>query len=150
MIKLSCIFYIYLLLVWKINHYSLYIIYQIHWPYHRAFIYLVQLDRYLFFSQNLENCNFGRSFHGNEKQYEKNPKNSKIQMHFQYTVFGPLDEFLGFNQICYYECPHISGIYLESLLISILCNHKIGVVHAPTRILFKLADSVRCVTKTNK
>ena len=39
-------------------------------------------------------------------------------MHFQYTVFGPLDEFHGFIQICYYECPHISGIYLESLLIS--------------------------------
>ena len=38
-------------------------------------------------------------------------------MHFQYTVFGPLDEFHGFIQICYYECPHISGIYLESLLI---------------------------------
>ena len=37
-------------------------------------------------------------------------------MHFQYTVFGPLDEFHGFIQICYYECPHISGIYLESLL----------------------------------
>ena len=38
-------------------------------------------------------------------------------MHFQYTVFGPLDEFYGFIQVCYYECPHISGIYLESLLI---------------------------------
>ena len=38
-------------------------------------------------------------------------------MHFQYTVFGPLDEFHGFIQICYYECPHISGIYLESLLM---------------------------------
>ena len=37
-------------------------------------------------------------------------------MHFEYTVFGPLDEFHGFIQICYYECPHISGIYLESLL----------------------------------
>ena len=37
-------------------------------------------------------------------------------MHFQYTVFGALDEFHGFIQICYYECPHISGIYLESLL----------------------------------
>ena len=37
-------------------------------------------------------------------------------MHFQYTVFGPLDEFHGFIQIYYYECPHISGIYLESLL----------------------------------
>ena len=35
-------------------------------------------------------------------------------MHFQYTVFGPLDEFHGVIQICYYECPHISGIYLES------------------------------------
>ena len=39
-------------------------------------------------------------------------------MHFQYTVFGPLDEFHGFIQICYYECPHISGLYLESLLMS--------------------------------
>ena len=39
-------------------------------------------------------------------------------MHFQYTVFEPLDEFHGFIQICYYECPHISGIYLESLLNS--------------------------------
>ena len=38
-------------------------------------------------------------------------------MHFQYTVFGPLDEFHSFIQICYYECPHISGIYLESLLM---------------------------------
>ena len=36
-------------------------------------------------------------------------------MHFQYTVFGPLDEFHGCFQICYYECPHISGIYPESL-----------------------------------
>ena len=42
-------------------------------------------------------------------------------MHFQYTVFGPLDEFHGFIQICYYECPHISGIYLESLLIPDYC-----------------------------
>ena len=41
-------------------------------------------------------------------------------MHFQYTVFGPPDEFHGFIQICYYECPHISGIYLESLLNSIM------------------------------
>ena len=65
------------------------------------------------FSQNLKNCNFGRGFHGNEKKYEKN------EMHFQYTVFGPLDEFHGFIQICYYECPHVSGIYLESLLIGV-------------------------------
>ena len=43
----------------------------------------------------------------------------KNEMHFQYTVFGPLDEFHGFIQICYYECPHISGIYLESLLIAL-------------------------------
>ena len=37
-------------------------------------------------------------------------------MHFQYTILGPLDEFRGFIQICYFECPHICGIYLESLL----------------------------------
>ena len=45
-------------------------------------------------------------------------------MHFQYTVLGPFDEFHGFIQICYYECPHVSGIYLESLLIT--KQNKIG------------------------
>ena len=38
----------------------------------------------------------------------------KNEMHFQYTDFGPFDEFHGFIQICNYECPHISGIYLET------------------------------------
>ena len=48
-------------------------------------------------------------------------------MHFQYTVFGPLDEFHGFIQICYYECPHISGIYLESLLnVRLAGDHLFG------------------------
>ena len=47
-------------------------------------------------------------------------------MHFQYTVFGPLDEFHGFIQICYYECPHISGIYPESLLMSYEFHVKIA------------------------
>ena len=47
-------------------------------------------------------------------------------MHFQYTVFGPLDEFHGCIQICYYECPHISGIYLESLLIIIIQQNFSG------------------------
>ena len=62
----------------------------------------------IFFSKS-QKSNFGRRFYGNEKKYEK----------AKYTVhsFGPLDEFHGFIQICYYECPHISGIYLESLLI---------------------------------
>ena len=46
----------------------------------------------------------------------KKKKKKKHEMHFQYTVFGPLDEFHGFIQMCYYECPHISGINLESLL----------------------------------
>ena len=34
-------------------------------------MYMVQLEWYLFFSQNLKNSNFGRRFHGNEKKYEK-------------------------------------------------------------------------------
>ena len=96
------------------------------------------------FSQNLKNCNFGRGFHGNEKKYEKN------EMHFQYTVFGPLDEFHGFIQICYYECPHISGIYLESLLIHQIkeCNAYYVKQCFSKQYTFKRMDkSVSYVTK---
>ena len=59
----------------------------------------------------------------------------KNEMHFQYTVFGPLDEFHGFIQICYYESPHISGIYLESLL---------RCLGTPEYILFSQSTQLLC------
>ena len=52
----------------------------------------------------------------------RNMKKRKKEMQFQYIVLGPLDEFHGFIQMCYYECPHISGMYLESLLIPVKCH----------------------------
>ena len=69
----------------------------------------MQLDRYLFF---LKISKIATS----DVVSMETRRNIKKEMYFQYTAFGPLDEFHSFIQICYYECPHISGIYLESLL----------------------------------
>ena len=71
-------------------------------------------------------------------------------MHFQYTVFGPLDEFHGFIQICYYECPHISGIYLESLLIAILCNHFTFYIGGSARVVSDFSQTFSVCVLSHK
>ena len=85
---------------------------------------MVQLEWYLFF---LKISKIATS----DVVSMETRRNTEKEMHFQYTVFGPLDVFHGFIQICYYECPHISGIYLESLL-----NVRLAGEHLYEKLLF--------------